>query len=439
MEKITQKEQSEVYKTENSVQIIEKIAVQDKDIQVNEYSFNNMKVKDYYMQDAEEDVENEKFFSSEEFHDNMTRGLSVIEDAENNTKIFQRRGHRKFDDLGKEKIKLWLSKLVDQNFINKKFKETAENVEKEITENDKKLILKNHPVNFEYYSTIFIYRTFKDDGACSQISFCKNAQAWVVCTKNESLIFKQKSDALKADKRYKYIITMGLLWFEYLDSLDNQLREEVCQYFSDKTLLSELCGGMCKYYVKYDSNPVLISFSIVKNQPGDICISPEEAEAIFKKFKLRYRQIQKTVECDNYRDFYKLYKQIYIEVNNYSFLEKGEGEVLYICGRPRLSPEQIKVIKMVKLKTIEYKILKEGEQFVSKLNYVNNEISQSIIKDFIHILQNLPKFKGLKLSKVYLPATIRLMKNQKIDINPENIKNFIIKQFGEQKLKTLQS
>ncbi|KAL4456600.1 hypothetical protein ABPG74_000707 [Tetrahymena malaccensis] len=398
-----------------------------------------MKVKDYYMQDADEEEENKKFFSSEEFHDNMTRGLSVIEDIENNTKVFQRRGHRKFDDISKEKIKQWLSKLADQNQIIKKFKESAENAEKEITEDDKKLITKKDSVNFEYYSTIFIYRTFKDDGACSQISFCKSAQAWVVCTKNESLIFKQKSDALKADKRYKYIITMGLLWFEYLESLDKELREEVCEYFSDKTLLSELCGGICKYYVKYDPNPVLISFSIVKNQPGDICISPEEAESVFKKFNLRYRQIKKTVECDNCRDFYKLYKQIYIEVNNYSFLEKGEGEVLYICGRPKLNPDKIKVIKMVKLKTIEYKILKEGEQFVSKLNYVNNEVSQNIIKDFIECLHNLPKFKGLKINNSYLPATIRLMKNLKIDINAENIKNFIIKEFGEQKLKTLQS
>ncbi|EAR93578.1 hypothetical protein TTHERM_00427440 (macronuclear) [Tetrahymena thermophila SB210] len=439
MENLTEQLQNKLNLAENQVEKVEKIAVQDKDIVVNEQSYNNIKIKDYYVENGEEEDENKKFFSSEEFHDNIRRGLSVIEDLENNSKQVLRKGHKKFDDLTKSKLKVWLSRFVDHNFINEKIKEILANNKKNFSEKDKKQIFKKYHVKFQDFSTMFIYRTVKDDGTCSQISFSKSAQAWVICTKNESLLLKHKHEAEKIGKQFNFIKAMALLWFEYLENLNKELKEELQNYLSDKTLLAELCGGVAKQYVKYGPNPIMICFSIVNNYSEDICLSPPEAEIVFKKYNLKYRSYQKTVECDNYNDFYQLFKQINVEVNNSSFLEKGEGEVLYICGRPELNPEQIVVLKMAKAKTIEYKIIKEGEKYVSRLNYVKSEASQNLIKDFIEINHNLPKLKNLNISSGYLASTIRLMQNNKLQINEQSIKNFIIKEFGQEKLNTLQS
>ncbi|KAL4480333.1 hypothetical protein ABPG74_020849 [Tetrahymena malaccensis] len=439
MENLADQLKNKLNLTENSIQKVEKIAVNDKDIVVNEQSYENVKVKDYYVENGEEEEENKKFFSSEEFHDNIRRGLSVIEDLEKNTKEVLRKGHKKFDDLTKSKFKIWLGRFLDQNFIKDKIQEIKAIDKKQLSENPQQHILKKYPVKFEEFSTMFIYRTVKDDGTCSQISYCRSAQAWIICTKNESLLLKQKKEAEKIGKQYNFIKAMALIWFDYLESLNKELKEELQKYLSDKTLLAELCGGVAKQYVKYGPNPVLICFSIVNNYSDDICLSPPEAEIVFQKFNLKYRQYQKTNECDNYRDFYQIFKQINVEVNNSSFLEKGEGEVLYICGRPKLNPEQIVVLKMAKAKTIEYKIIKEGEKYVSRLNYVKSETSQNLIKHFIEILHNLPQIKTLKISTGYLASTIRLMQNNKIKINEQNIKDFIIKEFGEEKLNILQS
>ncbi|KAL4506007.1 hypothetical protein ABPG72_013768 [Tetrahymena utriculariae] len=439
MENLTEQLQKKLNLAENQVQKVEKIAVQDKDIVVNEQSYKNVKVKDYYVEEGEEEDENKKFFSSEEFHDNIRRGLSVIEDIEKNSKEVLRKGHKKFDDLTKGKLKMWLGRFLDQNFIKDKIQEILASNKKQLSENDKKQILKKYPAKFQDFSTMFIYRTVKDDGTCSQISYCKSAQAWVICTKNESLLLKQKQEAENIGKQFNFIKEMALLWFEYLENLNNELKEELQTYLSDKTLLAELCGGVAKQYVKYGPNPVLICFSIVNNYSEDICFSPPDAETVFKKFNLKYRQHQKTIECDNYRDFYQLFKQINVEVNNSSFLEKGEGEVLYICGRPKLKPEQIIVLKMAKAKTIEYKLIKEGEKYVNRLNYVKSETSQNLIKDFIEIFQKLPKLKNLSISAGYLASTIRLMQNNNIKIDEQTIKNYIVNEFGEEKLNILQS
>lgn len=63
--------------------------------------------------------------------------------------------------------------------------------------------------------------------------------------------------------------------------------------------------------------------------------------------------------------------------------------MLYICGRPKDNPEREVVLKMAKVKTLEYKIVKEGIKCLKSINYLNNEESRELIKTFEQILPTL--------------------------------------------------
>lgn len=95
---------------------------------------------------------------------------------------------------------------------------------------------------------------------------------------------------------------------------------------------------------------------------------------------------------------------------------------------------------MAKAKTIEYKILKEGEKYVKRLCYINNETSQRIIKTFLEVLPSIKTYAKSKIHPHSLASAIRLMKDDGFkneQINDNSIQNYIKQQFGEAKLKSL--
>lgn len=109
-----------------------------------------------------------------------------------------------------------------------------------------------------------------------QVSFCKEAKAWVVCSKNVAMLVRTKADIEKykqtaMEGRFTYACLMSTVWFEILDKLTPELRAQIESDLNGRTMVGEYIGSQDhQHLVKY-SRVTIIFYAVIDNYSEESC------------------------------------------------------------------------------------------------------------------------------------------------------------------------
>jgi len=145
---------------------------------------------------------------------NVRRGNTFLETAAGEVKSL-RRGACKFFDLNKDFLDINLNKATEE-VLEKGHKDKAElQVIRKVIFSDLEEFFKKEE------GTVTIYNTNKANGENLQISFNKDLLAWVIASKNVSLMARTREDIeLYSFDRYNFAKLIGNAWFDILDKMD---------------------------------------------------------------------------------------------------------------------------------------------------------------------------------------------------------------------------
>ena len=180
--------------------------------------------------------EDHLFANSEFYRKIVRRGLSFLEEDNKGITIL-RKGLEKFFDLRSAYIKMI----------------GGESVEEKLSGDDEKLFHVIFDGVFETLDiggTVTIYKTEKANGENAQIGYNEDYDAWVVASKNVSMLVRSKQDiddyAKCGDSRYAYAILIAYKWLEMAAGISDikGFKENLVGC----TLIGEYCGKTFKSF-----------------------------------------------------------------------------------------------------------------------------------------------------------------------------------------------
>ncbi|EAR94538.1 hypothetical protein TTHERM_00052480 (macronuclear) [Tetrahymena thermophila SB210] len=318
--------------------------------------FNNLLVLKDISIKTKGDDEDKIFAESHFLHKNVRRGNTVLEvlnkDKQVEERYIARKGLKKFFDVyleyldldEVEKVSTWVNK-------NKHF--------------GKLKALTIDPVQ-EVFSRkeafdVHIYKLGKANGENAQISYIKKFDAWVVSSKNVSMLIQSnKNVQIPDEQRYGFTRLISQVWIEFVRRLEEQnpqLLIELKEYLDGRTFVGEYCGNQdYQHLVKYDKID-LHFYAVVENNSRETCIPTDIAYQIFEKFGLTKVQVSK-LTAHSWKEFNDIVFKLYKEVGSSPIEQDGEGAVLYFISENRQTQEQ-QVISLCKLKTLDYRIFRK--------------------------------------------------------------------------------
>jgi len=170
------------------------------------------------------------------YRENIRRGLSFVEEGQKITLL--RRGLEKFFDLrteyfdvleGKAELSTLKISLVEKDLYNVIFDDVTR-------------VLNNG-------GKVLVYKTEKANGENAQISYNKRYDAWVVASKNVSILIRSKDDLEEYRKltegRYSFAIMIADAWLNLLKAHVKDI-EGLKKDLDGRTLIGEYCGKL--YY-----------------------------------------------------------------------------------------------------------------------------------------------------------------------------------------------
>ena len=298
--------------------------------------------------------EDKIYSTSKWYRSNVRRGNTIIKHQITNKEpkiYFGRKGFEKFFDLMHEYIQFNLKEIPDLSSLG----------------------LVNADMHSELYSVIFekvqktfqkgqkirIHKLVKANGENAQVSWVKDLNAWLIASKNVSMVIKDENDIKSyLGDRYHFAKLISQQWMKIVERLQkNGLLNEFQEYLSNKTLIGEYCGNQkYQHLVKYTEIEIYF-VAIVDNYSQDTCISPTEAFKVFDKFKLSCVKDMDLGIFDDWISLNKSLKQIYIDVAQSSIDSEEEGSVLYMIKVDDDNKEE--TLSLCKLKTLEYRIYRK--------------------------------------------------------------------------------
>ncbi|KAF4727135.1 hypothetical protein FOZ62_007535 [Perkinsus olseni] len=234
-----------------------------------------------------------------------------------------------------------------------------------------------------------LYLLDKANGENAQVSWSGEFSAWVICSKNVSLVARELADIhrFKSD-RFEYAKLVAAAWFEELQKLErigtletvlavlhsvfNHDRPKIRKILSHHTLVGELCGRSgVQHIVKYNSQG-LKWYALVANVCGaeSACVAPADTLTILKACGLTTIEEvcpAKAVELregdwDSMRNEIAAVNQS--EMHDVTTLEhlircQREGVVAYFENRRAEGDGAVVVVALGKAKTAQYRLLRK--------------------------------------------------------------------------------
>jgi hypothetical protein len=263
---------------------------------------------------------------------------------------------------------------------------------------------------FEVGRKVKIYVTEKANGENVQIAFEELKGAWVIGSKNVSIIVRDRNDIgwyrhqnKKCNERYNYAISFAELWFDILETriINKGLYDDFINDITGYTLCGENIGDLEHQHIKLYEQKDIMFFGMVNNQTSEICEPIPKVNEILSKYGLTVvSSFNVSPEIGSFEEFSKLMEEYYIQVLHASVEKSGEGCVCYIS---EIVEDGEKVISLAKLKTFEYRFLRkirEKTKTNKKRKSLNiNNILRNVEEECIDIL----KEEGVKMDlKEYL-------------------------------------
>lgn len=420
----------------------EKINLNETNIEGKKINFNETNIDEK----LKEKEQNEKDFqntskeieSSEEKDDNnIKKEKNLKEKNVKETNINEKCKDNMKNEQSSKKNKEKKKEKEESQKQEKEKKKEKENEIKKNKENEKvveskvKYIIGNQ--KSDAHSTIFsgvneafkekkkvkIFITQKANGENCQISYCKLSKAWIICSKNVSILVRNEQDTQlyyqekktepaknqnnasekesfkkpgkysepkngkeknKNDEenkketeneqnktetekefqlmgRYQFAILIARQWFEILEKVKD--KEKLKAVLSYHTLIGEYVGNTNFQHLVYYNEINIYFYALVEKNGEETCISPLKFNKFCAYQGLKAVLSEESPPLEDFNSLNLYLTQIFQEISNKTIEEGGEGCVLYFQEEDLDKPEKSKMISLGKIKTLEYRIYRK--------------------------------------------------------------------------------
>lgn len=326
------------------------------------------------------------------FYRNIRRGNSILQiyDGKNEIpkRIICKRGLRKFYDITTELMEY--TKALNNNTPKLPFLTSLQKKIRNIIFEKIEYLAKQPTMNWQKMT---ISKIYKENGEHCQIGYTKEIDAWVIASKNVTILIRTKEDlALYNKERHYWPKIIAETWFEYLENLSENKISDLKNELKNYTLLGEHCGHpKHTHIIKYFQIEIKF-YAIVPLMDMEVpCLEPVKAIDFFKKFGLKNSKIEIFKDFKNFNDFLKTMENLLMEIELGTCEKEGEGSVIYITYENQ-------VVSMSKMKTYEYLILRELRENLKK--QVNKAHSKRFLK-YKEVVNSIFQYKKLEKSKEY--------------------------------------
>ncbi len=223
---------------------------------------------------------------------------------------------------------------------------------------------------------IYIYSTEKANGENLQLSYNKNYDAWIIGSKNVTIMLRNLKDLeffknykenenvninkkeFSPDKRFSYCIEFAELWFEILkDKIeDKNLLNEFKNDLNGFTLIGENIGDENRQHIKLYHQKDIHFYALIQNDSYKICEPLDDCKSFLYKYNLTMVNYTKSKLLKSVDELKEYMRKLYIETLNKNIEEGGEGNVIYYS---KIEENNEEVIQLAKLKTFEYRFLRK--------------------------------------------------------------------------------
>jgi len=299
------------------------------------------------------DQEDRLYIKDSFLRNNVRRGNTIIQIVDNETDelkttFLARKGLKKFFDIREE----YLERDFSEDKIEKSsFFSPSEHFKLN------KLIFQGVRESLQEGQEIEVFKLLKANGENCQISWIDATQAWLIASKNVSLLARNIEDISEYTKdRFYYAKLIGKTWFNILEKIARKGVDIAALkgLLKKHSIIGEYVGNPdCEHLVQYREVDILF-FAIVNNQSEEECLPPLESFKIFGKFQLntvRIEDIGTFKEMDSMNQALRL---IFAKITSADIELEQEGSVLYF-----FNTKTKKVLSLGKIKTLEYRIFRK--------------------------------------------------------------------------------
>lgn len=331
----------------------------EKDKSVKVVSFDVPYRKDICLYDISLDArgqdEDKVYAFNEWFRTHIRRGNTVIQTFDSNDKVIEtfygRRGFEKFFDLTYEYMQYNLGEIKDLESHGIKQADEHYGLHHIIFNGAQQAIKSGKKVA--------VYKEVKANGENAQVAWVSRLGAWLVASKNVSLLARTEKDVeTYTGERFHFAKLIAKEWFRIIDRIEKEGKiEELKKYMTDKTFVGEYCGNQqYQHLVKYTQVDIHFT-AIVENNSTVTSLSPVDAFAVFDKYKLTHVSYEKAGVYDNWQALNVTLKKLYSDVARAHIDSEEEGSVIYLTQVDSNGKEE--VLSLSKLKTLEYRIYRK--------------------------------------------------------------------------------
>lgn len=329
--------------------------------------------------------EDEIYLSNDSIYKTIRRGNSIIHKLNSDTYSMGRMGLPKFFDYSKKNSQSAYDKSVKSRVMT--------------------------PIE-QSKGPYRIYLTEKANGENFQVSYNTEYQAWVVGSKNVSLIVRDEKDLewyttspeilqlskeekkgshKEADNRFKFCLEFASLWFGIVKNKIGDRIEEFKTEIGDHTLIGENVGNKGYQHIKSYDEKDAIFYAIINNALYDkeICLPLTKSFEIFKKYNLSHVSVETSESFTTIEAIVAYLNMKYDEILLKKVSEGGEGSVVYFTS---LDEDKETVLGLAKLKTFEYRFfrkVREKSKSIHKKFLTANKAFEVLEKESLQIIENL--------------------------------------------------
>lgn len=262
-----------------------------------------------------------------------------------------------------------------------------------------------------------VYFTEKANGEHFQISFNSKYKAWIIGTKNVSMLARdekdlewyntasvliQKSEHSKSSLAMKYkpklrfssCIEYARKWFKIINENIKDSIEKFKTELADHTLIGEFVGNNKHQHVKVYQETDVVFYAIVDNNKAkdQYCLPLSESFKLFQAYNLKFVHYELSKEFLNQNDLKTFMDMMSNKILLRSIDDGGEGCVAYFITKDKeKDKDEEHIINLCKLKTFEYlfyRLLREKMKKISKKKLTLNDANEIIKKEALEILKS---------------------------------------------------
>lgn len=238
---------------------------------------------------------------------------------------------------------------------------------------------------------VVVYKTEKANGENAQVSYYPPADAWVICSKNVSILVRTREDiqdyvALK-NSRYSIATLIAQAWFNILEKRlgTHEKIEDLKKHLAGKTMVGEYCGHPLHQHLVEYKEITIFFYAIVDLYGTRSCYPVNFAREFLERFGIPIVRINKRGEFDNIKDLVEELEKLDKEVSSSTIEEDQEGTVLYFEGKVG---DETEILSLCKLKTLEYRLFRKMREKLKNL-IKNNKSSATTCSAFVKEVNQL--------------------------------------------------